>query len=187
MSIDQSTHSLFGVSKVAADLMVQEYGRYFGMKTGVFRGGCLTGPGHAGAELHGFLSYLMRCTLMHKPYKVFGYAGKQVRDNIHSLDLVQAFWEYFLNPRKGEVYNIGGGRSVHCSMLEAISLCEELCDAKLQWEYQDQNRVGDHIWYVSDTSKFENHYPGWKRQYSLRDILTQIRDEMASRTKSGLV
>ncbi|MBW7876652.1 MAG: NAD-dependent epimerase/dehydratase family protein [Candidatus Cloacimonetes bacterium] len=185
MSLDQSTHSLFGVSKAAADLMVQEYGRYFGMKTGVFRGGCLTGPGHAGAELHGFLSYLMRCTLLKKPYKVFGYGGKQVRDNIHSLDLVEAFFEFMKNPRCGEVYNIGGSRQINCSMLEAISLCEELCDSRLNWDYQEANRVGDHIWYISDTSKFEGHFPSWKRQYALRDILIQIRDEMLKRTKSG--
>jgi CDP-paratose 2-epimerase len=174
MSIDQTKHSVFGASKVAADVMVQEYGRYFGMKTVCFRGGCLTGPSHAGAELHGFLSYLMKCTAQGKPYKVFGYKGKQVRDNIHSADLVSAFWEFFNAPRSGEVYNIGGSRHSHCSMLEAIELCEEISGRKLDWEYVEDNRIGDHIWWVSDVRKFEQHYPGWKFQYDLRGILEEI-------------
>ncbi len=174
MSIDQSKHSLFGASKVAADVLVQEYGRYFGMKTVCFRGGCLTGPGHAGAELHGFLAYLMKCTVTGKPYRVFGYKGKQVRDNIHSYDLVEAFWQFFQAPRSGEVYNMGGSRHSHCSMLEAIRLCEEISGRKLQWTYVEDNRIGDHIWYVSDVRKFQEHYPNWKYQYDLRATLEEI-------------
>ncbi|MEM8956103.1 MAG: NAD-dependent epimerase/dehydratase family protein [Verrucomicrobiota bacterium] len=174
MSIDQTKHSVFGASKVAADVMVQEYGRYFGMKTVCFRGGCLTGPSHAGAELHGFLSYLMKCTAQGKPYRVFGYKGKQVRDNIHSADLVSAFWEFFRAPRVGEVYNIGGSRHSHCSMLEAIDMCEEISGKKLEWEYVEDNRIGDHIWWVSDVRRFQAHYPGWAFQYDLRGILEEI-------------
>lgn len=174
MSIDQTKHSIFGASKVAADVMVQEYGRYFGMKTGIFRGGCLTGPAHAGAELHGFLSYLMKCTVTGKPYNVFGYKGKQVRDNIHSHDLVEAFWHFLKAPRSGEVYNIGGSRHSNCSMLEAIALCEEISGKKLQWTYKEDNRIGDHIWWVSDVSKFQSHYPDWKYKYDLRGILEEI-------------
>ncbi|MEO7318683.1 MAG: NAD-dependent epimerase/dehydratase family protein, partial [Chthoniobacteraceae bacterium] len=160
MSIDQTKHSLFGASKVAADILVQEYGRYFGMRTGVFRGGCLTGPAHAGTELHGFLAYLMRCAVMEKPYRVFGYKGKQVRDNIHSHDLVEAFWNFFQNPRAGEVYNLGGSRHSNCSMLEAIEVCEELSGRKLDWSYVEDNRIGDHIWWISDVAKFQSHFPG---------------------------
>ena len=174
MSIDQTKHSIFGASKVAADVMVQEYGRYFGMKTGVFRGGCLTGPAHAGAELHGFLSYLMKCTVTGKPYNVFGYKGKQVRDNIHSHDLVDAFWHFLKAPRSGEVYNIGGSRHSNCSMLEAIQMCEEISGKKLEWTYKEDNRIGDHIWWVSDVSKFQSHYPDWKYKYGLREILEEI-------------
>jgi CDP-paratose 2-epimerase len=174
MSIDQTKHSLFGASKVAADVLVQEYGRYFGMKTACFRGGCLTGPAHAGTELHGFLAYLMKCTVANQPYRVFGYKGKQVRDNIHSNDLVNAFWEFFQAPRAGEVYNIGGSRHSHCSMLEAIALCEEISGQKLGWTYKEDNRIGDHIWWVSDVRKFQSHYPKWKYQYDLRTILEEI-------------
>src|SRR2546426_2400475 len=174
MSIDQSTHSLFGVSKAAADLLVQEYGRYFGMKTVCFRGGCLTGPGHSGAQLHGFLAYVMKCTVTGKPYRVFGYKGKQVRDNIHSHDLVEAFWEFFSAPRSGEVYNIGGSRHSNCSMLEAIELCEEISGRKLKWNYEETNRLGDHIWWISDVRKFQQHYPRWKFRYGLGDILDEI-------------
>jgi len=174
MSIDQTKHSLFGASKVAADVLVQEYGRYFGMKTACFRGGCLTGPAHAGTELHGFLAYLMKCTVANQPYRVFGYKGKQIRDNIHSSDLVNAFWEFFQAPRVGEVYNIGGGRHSHCSMLEAIALCEEISGKKLNWAYIEDNRIGDHIWWVSDVRKFRSHYPKWKYQYDLRTILEEI-------------
>lgn len=174
MSIDQTKHSLFGASKVAADVLVQEYGRYFGMKTGVFRGGCLTGPAHAGAELHGFLSYLMKCTVAGKPYRVFGYKGKQVRDNIHSHDLVEAFWRFFQAPRAGEVYNLGGGRHSNCSMLEAIALCQEISGKTLDWAYQEDNRIGDHIWWISDVRKFAADYPGWTHRYGIREILEEI-------------
>ncbi len=174
MSIDATKHSIFGASKVAADVMVQEYGRYFGMKTAVFRGGCLTGPSHAGAELHGFLSYLMKCTVTGKPYSVFGYKGKQVRDNIHSADLVDAFCHFIAAPRSGEVYNIGGSRQSNCSMLEAIALCEEISGKKLQWTYKEDNRIGDHIWWISDVAKFQSHYPEWKYRFGLRQILEEI-------------
>ena len=174
MSIDQSKHSLFGASKVAADVLVQEYGRYFGMRTGVFRGGCLTGGGHSGTELHGFLSYLMRCCVEGRPYTVFGYRGKQVRDNIHSYDLVNMFWHFYQNPRPGEVYNAGGSRHSHCSMTEAIALCEKISGRKLAWQYVEDNRIGDHIWYVSDVSKFQAHYPQWSYRYGLHDILEAI-------------
>src|SRR4051794_12180207 len=155
MSIDGSMHSLFGVSKAAADLMVQEYGRYFDMPTVCFRGGCLTGPAHAGAKLHGFLAYLMRCTVTGEPYTVFGYGGKQVRDNIHASDLVRAFLAFRANPRAGAVYNIGGGRQSNCSMLEAISECERIAGQTLNWSYSDQARLGDHRWWISDLGEFE--------------------------------
>jgi len=174
LTIDQSTHSLFGVSKLAADLAVQEYGRYFGMKTACFRGGCLTGSGHAGAELHGFLAYLMRCTLLGRPYTVFGYKGKQVRDNIHSSDLVEAFWQYLQNPRPHEVYNIGGGRLANCSMLEAIAACEAECGRPLTWSYSEQNRTGDHIWWISDTRRFREHYPNWTPKYDMQRIYKEV-------------
>jgi len=176
MSIDQTTHSLFGASKVAADVMVQEYGRYFGLKTGVFRGGCLTGPRHSGAELHGFLAYLMKCAATGREYRIFGYKGKQVRDNIHSEDLVNAFDQFFCAPRAGEVYNMGGSRFSHCSMMEAVALCEELTGQKMKTTYVETNRTGDHIWWVSDVSKFEAHYPEWKLTHTVRDILTEILD-----------
>src|SRR5437764_4252598 len=174
MSIDDSTHSLFGASKAAADLLVQEYGRYFGMPTVSFRGGCLTGPAHAGTELHGFLSYLMICAVSGRPYRVFGYKGKQVRDNIHSFDLVEAFAEFIRTPRASEVYNIGGGRHSNCSMLEAIEMCEQISDKKLNWSYEVTNRIGDHIWWISDVRKFQAHYPNWKFRYGLREILNEI-------------
>jgi CDP-paratose 2-epimerase len=174
MSIDQTKHSLFGASKVAADVLVQEYGRYFGMHTVCFRGGCLTGPGHAGTELHGFLAYLMKCTVTGKPYRVFGYRGKQVRDNIHSHDLVEAFWQFLRAPRPGEVYNMGGSRHSNCSMLEAIELCQEISGRKLDWTYVEDNRIGDHIWWISDVKKFKTHYPEWKHRYDLTGILKEI-------------
>ena len=174
LSIDQCRHSLFGASKVAADILVQEYGRYFGMKTVCFRAGCLTGPAHAGTELHGFLSFLMKCAVAGKPYRVFGYKAKQLRDNIHSADLVEAIWQFFRAPRSGEVYNIGGGRHSHCSMLEAIRLCEDLSGRKLDWSYVEQNRLGDHIWYVSDVRKFQQHFPAWKYRYGLKEMLTEM-------------
>jgi CDP-paratose 2-epimerase len=180
MSIDQTKHSVFGASKVAADVMVQEYGRYFGMMTACFRGGCLTGPAHAGAELHGFLAYLMKCTASGRPYRVFGYEGKQVRDNIHSHDLVDAFWQFFTAPRSGEVYNIGGSRHSNCSMLEAIRLCEEISGRKLDWTYVDEHRSGDHIWWISDVRRFQSHYPKWQFRFGLREILEQIHDVHAA-------
>ena len=182
MSIDQSKHSLFGVSKVAADILVQEYGRYFGMKTGVFRGGCLTGPKHSGTQLHGFLSYLMKCAITGESYTVFGYQGKQVRDNIHSYDFVNMFWHFYNNPRSGEVYNAGGSRHSNCSMIEAIEMCANLTGRQMNWSYSEKNRIGDHIWWISDISKFKSHYPEWKFQYDLKDILQQIHDEISTRT-----
>jgi CDP-paratose 2-epimerase len=182
MSIDRSTHSLFGVSKAAADLLVQEYGRYFGMPTVCFRGGCLTGPNHAGTRLHGFLSYLMRATVTGEPYTVFGYGGKQVRDNIHSADLVAAFEHFHLDPRAGgAVYNIGGGRESNCSMLEAIELCQQIAGRELQWTLSDQNRLGDHRWWIGDLSPFVAEYPGWKLTRSLEDIVRELHDENAER------
>jgi CDP-paratose 2-epimerase len=183
MSIDQTKHSLFGASKVAADVMVQEYGRYFDMQTAVFRGGCLTGPAHSGTELHGFLAYLVKCAITGKPYTVFGYGGKQVRDNIHSHDLVSAFWHVFQKPRSGEVYNIGGSRPNSCSMLEAIALVAELSGCELNYTLSNENRIGDHIWWISDVSKFRQHYPGWDFQYGLRRILQEIID--ATRERQG--
>lgn len=174
MTIDQSMHSVFGASKVAADVMVQEYGRYFGMKTAVFRGGCLTGPGHSGAELHGFLSYLVKCIMTGREYRIFGYLGKQVRDNIHSTDLVNAFHHFYENPRAGEVYNIGGGRFSNCSMAEAIRMSEAITGKKAVTTYVDEARSGDHIWWISDVRKFQQHYPGWKFQYDIHRILEEI-------------
>jgi CDP-paratose 2-epimerase len=174
MSIDRTLHSLFGASKVAADTLVQEYGRYFGMKTGCFRGGCLTGPNHSGTQLHGFLAYLMKCTVTEERYKIFGYKGKQVRDNIHSGDLVRAFHEFFKKPGAGEVYNMGGGRHSNCSMIEAISICETITGKQLDTSYVDVNRRGDHIWWVSDTSLFQEHYPEWKLQYNVTQILQEM-------------
>ena len=174
MSIDQTLHSLFGASKVAADVLVQEYGRYFGMKTACFRGGCLTGPNHSGTQLHGFLAYLMKCTVTGTPYTVFGYKGKQVRDNIHSADLIRAFHEFYKAPRSGEVYNIGGGRFSNCSMLEGIDLCEQIAGRKLNWTYSEQNRVGDHIWWIGDNGKFASHYPDWTLAYDVPRILREI-------------
>jgi len=176
MSIDQSKHSLFGASKVAADVMVQEYGRYFGLKTGVFRGGCLTGPAHSGTRLHGFLSYLMRCCISGNKYYIYGYKGKQVRDNIHSYDLVNAFNHFFENPRCGEAYNMGGSRYSNISMIEAIELCEEISEKKLNYEYVEQNRSGDHIWWISGVDKFKNHYPDWGFTYDVRRVLEEIYD-----------
>lgn len=178
MSIDHTKHSVFGASKVAADVMVQEYGRYFGMPTVCFRGGCLTGPSHAGTELHGFLSYLMKCTVEGKKYKVFGYKGKQVRDNIHSADLVEAFMEFYKAPKNGAVYNLGGSRHSNCSMLEAIEMCQNISGKKLDWEYIDENRIGDHKWWISDVRKFQKHYPKWKYQYGLEDILQEIHNSL---------
>jgi CDP-paratose 2-epimerase len=176
MSIDHSTHSLFGVSKTAGDLLVQEYGRYFHLPTVCFRAGCLTGPNHAGAQLHGFLSYLMRCTMTGEPYTVFGYGGKQVRDNLHSADLVAAIAAFHCQPRVAAVYNIGGGRESNCSMLEAISRCEEIADRELTWELSDAARTGDHRWWVSDLRQFRHDYPEWSLTYDVPAILREIHD-----------
>lgn len=184
MSIDASTHSLFGVSKAAADLLVQEYGRYFGMNTVCFRGGCLTGAGHSGTELHGFLAYLMKCAATGRPYTVFGYKGKQVRDNIHSADLVRAIECYVNSPRPAAVYNIGGGRHSNCSMLEAIGMCEDICGAPLNWDYQEANRTGDHIWWISDLSAFKRDYPEWAHTRDVRGILEEMYDSNKVRWRS---
>jgi CDP-paratose 2-epimerase len=172
--IDRTLHSLFGASKAAADLMAQEYGRYFGMKVCVFRGGCLTGPSHSAVELHGFLSYLVKVTLSGGSYSVFGYKGKQVRDNIHSYDVVRTIEEFAGNPRPGEVYNIGGGRENSVSMLEAINHIEQMTGRKLDWRYIDEARKGDHICYISDLRKFKNHYPNWRITRSLDSILEEM-------------
>lgn len=181
MSIDQSKHSLFGASKVAADVLVQEYGRYFGMKTACFRGGCLTGPQHSGAELHGFLAYLMKCCVIGRTYKIYGYKGKQVRDNIHSSDLILAFDAFFRAPRVAEVYNIGGGRQNNCSIREAVAMCQEISGKTLRTEYVEQNRSGDHIWYISGLKKFQNHYPHWRQLYDIRATLQDIYDNNVER------
>jgi CDP-paratose 2-epimerase len=183
MSVDASLHSVFGASKVAADVMVQEYGRYFGLKTGVFRGGCLTGPAHSGAELHGFLAYLVECGVRGTRYTVFGYKAKQVRDNIHSWDLVQAFWRFFEAPRVGEVYNVGGGRYANCSMLEAISLVERLTGRPMAWTYDDTNRIGDHLWWISDIRKLMSHYPGWGITRTLEATVAEILDAQRERVR----
>lgn len=185
MSIDQSKHSLFGASKVAADVLTQEYGRYFGMRTGTFRGGCLTGPAHSGAELHGFLAWLAKCVVLGKPYTIFGYKGKQVRDNIHSYDLVNAFWHFYEKPRAAAVYNMGGSRHANCSMLEAIAMCEEMSDKKLQYTLSDNARSGDHIWYVSDVRRFQADYPEWKYRYDMRTTLREIVDATVERSRQA--
>lgn len=174
MSIDDCLHSIFGASKVGADLMAQEYGRYFGLKVGIFRGGCLTGPAHSGAELHGFLSYLIKCNLMKRKYKIFGYKGKQVRDNIHSYDLVNAFYHFFKDARCGEAYNIGGSRFANISIMEAMKLCETISGEKFEYEYEETARKGDHIWWISDVSKFQSHYPQWKITHGIEDTVKEI-------------
>jgi len=178
LSTDQTKHSLFGVSKLAADAVVQEYGRYFGMNTACFRGGCMTGPGHSGAMMHGFLA---KCALTGARYTIFGYQGKQVRDNMHSLDLISMFWEYCRAPRPGEVYNAGGVRLSNCSVREAISLCESRTGKKMDLVYTENNRIGDHIWYISDTRKFQSHYPGWKQIYDLSRIIDENLESMSAR------
>lgn len=181
MRIDRSKHSLFGASKVAADVLTQEYGRYFGLKTAVFRGGCLTGPNHSGTKLHGFLAYLMKCNVTGTPYTIFGYKGKQVRDNIHSFDLVTAFDEFYRAPRIGEVYNMGGSRFSNCSMLEAIEACENISGRAMKWTYTEDNRNGDHIWYISDTAKFKKHYPAWVQRYDLDMLLRDMYEKNVER------
>lgn len=177
MSIDNTKHSVFGASKVAADVMCQEYGKYFGMNVGIFRGGCLTGPNHAGAELHGFLSYLVKCVVNDKPYTIFGYKGKQVRDNIHSWDLVNMFWEFHKNPKQGEVYNAGGGRDNSTSILEAIDTINRISGTNWNnYTQSEQNRIGDHIWYISDLRKFRTHYPNWNITINLEETIKQMVD-----------
>ncbi len=174
MRIDRSKHSLFGASKVAADVMVQEYGRYFGLKSCCLRGGCLTGPNHSGVELHGFLSYLVKVNVEGGLYRVFGYKGKQVRDNIHSFDVAQFIEMFIAEPRCGEVYNLGGGRGNSCSILEAFANVEALTGKKMRWDYVDKNREGDHICYISDLSKMKKHYPGWDISTNLGQIFEEI-------------
>lgn len=181
MSIDHCMHSIFGASKVAADVMVQEYGRYFDMPTVCFRGGCLTGPSHAGAKLHGFLSYLMRCTVTGVPYTIFGYGGKQVRDNIHSTDVVRAFDLFHSNPRPAAVYNLGGGRRSNCSMLEAIAMCEEIAGSELTYEVSDQARIGDHRWWISGLDEFQADYPAFELEYGVEEVLREIHEVNAER------
>jgi CDP-paratose 2-epimerase len=175
MSIDNTKHSIFGASKVAADIMCQEYGKYFGMNVGVFRGGCLTGPNHAGTELHGFLSYLIKCIVHDKTYTIFGYKGKQVRDNIHSWDLVNMFWRFHQNPKHGEVYNVGGGRNNSISILEAIDLINKISETKwTNYSISENNRTGDHIWYISNLTKFKTDYPEWNITISLEETIKQM-------------
>jgi CDP-paratose 2-epimerase len=185
MPIDRCLHSLFGASKVSADVLVQEYGRYFGMRTACFRGGCLTGPGHSGAQLHGFLSYLMRCAVSGQEYTIFGYKGKQVRDNIHARDLVEAFWAFFQRPMAGEVFNIGGGRHSNCSMLEAIAIAEELTGRPMNYRYVNENRVGDHIWWLSDVSKFQLLYPEWRYRHDIHSLMADIYEGVSSRAETA--
>ena len=172
--IDNATHSFFGVSKTYADLIVQEYGKNIGLKTVCFRGGCITGPNHSGATLHGFLSYLVKASLNQKKYNLIGYKGKQVRDNLHSHDLVKCFWQFFKKPRKGEIYNMGGGRYSNCSIIEALDLVEEIAQIKVKRNILKNPRVGDHIWYISDTSKFKKHYPKWKQIYNTKKIIEEL-------------
>lgn len=184
MPIDACLHSLFGASKVAADVLVQEYGRYFGMRTACFRGGCLTGPGHSGAQLHGFLAYLMRCAVTGRPYTVFGYKGKQVRDNIHVRDVANAFWHVFQRPTPGAVYNLGGGRHSNCSMLEAIAMAESLTGRPMNTSYVEDNRIGDHIWWISDVSKFQTAYPEWHYQYDIKTLMEDIHEGVTARLET---
>ena len=174
LSVDDCTHSFFGVSKIYADLIVQEYGRNVGLKTVCFRAGCITGPNHSGAKLHGFLSYLVKQSLLKKEYTILGYKGKQVRDNLHSFDLINCFWEYFKKPKKGMVYNIGGGRFSNCSILEAISEIEYIAKIKIKRKFIKQNRIGDHIWYITDNKKFKKDYPNWKQKYNTKKIIKEL-------------
>ena len=173
-SIDHCTHSFFGVSKTYADLIVQEYGKNIGLKTVCFRAGCITGPNHSGAKLHGFLSYLVKITLATRKYSLIGYKGKQVRDNLHSYDLVNCFWEFFKKPKRGEVYNIGGGRYSNCSILEALDLVEKISNISISRNVVRIPRIGDHIWYISNLKKFRNHYPKWKQKYNTKKILGEL-------------
>tara|TARA_X000001036_G_scaffold425565_1_gene451888 strand:- start:1723 stop:2772 length:1050 start_codon:yes stop_codon:yes gene_type:complete len=179
MSIDNCTHSFFGASKSYADLVVQEYGRNIGLKTACFRAGCITGPNHSGAKLHGFLSYLVKSSLQNKKYSLIGYKGKQVRDNIHSQDLVSCFWEFYKKPGIGEVYNIGGGRYSNCSIIEALNAIEKISKVKIKRKILTQNRIGDHIWYISDMKKFKKRYPKWKQKYSTLKIIKELINEFS--------
>jgi CDP-paratose 2-epimerase len=181
MSVEGCLHSLFGVSKLSADVLCQEYGRYFDLKTGIFRGGCLTGPHHSGVELHGFLSYLVAVALREGPYTIFGYKGKQVRDQIHSHDVIGAFWAFAQNPRPGEVYNLGGGKANAASLLECVDAIESRTGKRPDLTYDDTNRVGDHICYYTDMAKFRAHYPDWTMEYSLDDIVDEMVESMAAR------
>ena len=180
MSIDRCTHSFFGASKVYSDLIVQEYGKNIGLKTTCFRAGCITGPNHSGAKLHGFLSYLVKVSLKKKKYTLIGYKGKQVRDNIHSYDLVNCFWEFYKKPSFGKVYNAGGGRFSNCSILEAINFVENLAKIKVKKHFLRTNRIGDHIWYVSNMNKFKKDYPKWRQSYSTKKIITELVDQFSS-------
>ncbi len=180
MSIDRCTHSFFGTSKSYADLVVQEYGKNVGLKTACFRAGCITGPNHSGARLHGFLSYLVKASINSKSYTLIGYKGKQVRDNIHSQDLITCFWEFFKKPYKGEVYNVGGGRFSNCSILEALNFIEKTCNFKIKKKILKDNRVGDHIWYISNMRKFKKHYPNWKQKFSTKKIILELINKFSS-------
>jgi CDP-paratose 2-epimerase len=175
--IDDCTHSFFGVSKTYADLIVQEYGKNIGLKTVCFRGGCITGPNHSGTKLHGFLSYLVKLSVKNKKYNIIGYKGKQVRDNLHSFDLVNCFWEFYKKPRKGEIYNIGGGRFSNCSILEALNIVEKIKNIRIKKKFYKLPRVGDHIWYISNLSKFKKHYPEWKQKYNTLKIIEELIDK----------
>ena len=188
MSIDNTMHSVFGASKVSADIMCQEYGKYFNMNIGIFRGGCLTGKNHQGTQLHGFLSYLTKCIIHDKPYTIFGYKGKQVRDNIHSYDLINMFWHFYQNPRQGEIYNAGGGRENSLSVLEAISMINYI--SKSNWDkyiINEDNRKGDHIWYITDYSKFKKHYPSWIISYPIESILTEVINNELQNKNNGIL
>jgi CDP-paratose 2-epimerase len=178
LGLDETMHSLFGVSKCAADLLVQEYGRLFGIRTACFRAGCVTGPRHAGAQLHGFLAYLTQCAVAGRPYTVFGYKGKQVRDNIHASDMANAFWSFFAAPRVAEVYNIGGGRTSNCSIIEAIQIIEQSTGRPMTWHYDDNARAGDHIWWISDNSKFQSHFPTWALTYDGPRLIEELVDSL---------
>ena len=185
MSIDATMHSLFGVSKCAADLMVQEYGRYFGIRTACFRCGCITGGGQAGAMLHGFLSYLVRCAVADRDYTIIGHEGRQVRDNIHAWDLVNAFWHFFETPTASAVFNMGGGRTANCSVLEAIALTEQLTGRPMRHGYRPENRAGDHIWWISDTRRFQAHCPGWRLTRGIPDMIQEIHDDAVTQAKAA--
>lgn len=185
MPVDACLHSIFGASKLAADVMVQEYGRYFGLRTGVFRGGCLTGPGHSGAQLHGFLAYLVKCAVEKRPYTVFGHRGKQVRDNIHAADLARAFWCFIQDPAPGEVFNIGGGRHANCSVIEAIGMVEALEGREMAWSHADAPRIGDHQWWIGDVGKFRARYPRWEYSYDIQGIIADIHDGLRHRLRAA--